>query len=364
MTIPKKRKRILLIAIPAVVAVAAAAVVLWLVLGRGTPQVLEPVYNQATGELMHYTILEGAPKEEEDRPLPLPLASFTPPEGWTQTLDAAAYADRFSIGYQDIYQSTENDYTTLTFSQQYGVEGSTVDGGQQVQFGDRQVIYRQEPESSDDLGYHTQVQWVEGPTLFTLSCRYGPAMDLNQMLELVSRVDTQSSRQPIHSPLSLAKGSNNSFLIRDTYLQNNVAYTRSEGNPEIPADAQFLSFTPPEGYQLSQMYEENNNSGRRPDFHTSGYYHSEDNQDWLYFDCTLGSNACRTNGNPGSFDGQMAYADPQEIQDAQVNGNPAFVYLGPDRWEIAWIDGYYSLLLSSSTPRTADQLIALAETVE
>ena len=59
MTLTKKKKRILLIALPAALAVIAAAVILWLLLGRDTPKALEPLYNQTTGELMGYTVLEG-----------------------------------------------------------------------------------------------------------------------------------------------------------------------------------------------------------------------------------------------------------------------------------------------------------------
>lgn len=365
MTLTKKKKRILLIALPAALAVIAAAVILWLLLGRDTPKALEPLYNQTTGELMGYTVLEGSPKEEENRSLPLPMASFTPPEGWTQTLNAAEYADRFSTGYVDEYQSLENDYTTLTFSQQYAVEGDTLPAGQEVQFGNFQVIYWQEEESGRDLGYHTEVYWVDGPTLFTISYRYAPGADLNQMLELVSRVDTQGDRQPIHSPLTLARGSYTPILMGENTYSAIVTRPRSEGNPEIPQDAQFVGFSqPPEGYLFSELYEENNNHGN-PEFYTWGYYHSEDNQKWIRLDCWLDSNACNSNGSREGGFGIMSNAtDSDAILDATVHGNPAFVYLAEDGCEIGWVEGYRTYSLTVDTPMTAEQLIALAEMVE
>ena len=365
MALTKKRKKILLIVLPAAVAVIAAAVVLWLVLGQGAPKVLEAQYNQTTGELMHYTILEGASKEEEDRPLPLPMATFTPTEDWVQTVNAAEYADRFSTGYQDIYQSKENDYTTLTFSQQYAVEDGTVDPGQEVQFGDLQVIYRQEEESSSDL-YTSEVSWVEGETLFTLTCRFGPQMEMNQMLELVSRVDTQTPRQPIHSPLTLERGSRTALQIGENITSEVTTYTCSEGNPEIPEDAGFACFSqPPEGYQLSEGYGERDNA-ENADTRSWRYSRPENNQDVIYLYCTLGSNARFRDGSQWmGFPGHMAYeTDPSAIQDAAVNGNPAFVYLEDGNSEIAWVDGYCTLFLSTTVPMTAEQLIALAETVE
>lgn len=361
----KTQKRILLIALPIAAAVIAAGVILWLLLGRGETQVLQAQYNQTTGELMHYTILTGAPKEEEDRSLPLPMASFTPPEGWTQTLNAAEYADRFSTGYVDEYQSQENENTTLTFSQQFAVEGNTVDSGQEVRFGDLQVIYRQWENDTADLGYHTQVSWVKGTVLYTITCRYGDTMDINQMLELVSRVGTQGDRQPIHSPLTLARGSYTPIQMGENTYSAIATRPRSEGNPEIPQDAQFVGFSqPPEGYLASELYEQNNNHGN-PDFYTWGYYHSEDNQEWIHLDCWLGSNACYSDGSPeGGFGIMSNESDSDAIMDATVNGNPAFVYLTEDGCEIGWVEGYRTFSITTSEYRTVQQLIALAELVD
>ncbi len=56
-------------------------------------------------------------------------------------------------------------------------------------------------------------------------------------------------------------------------------------------------------------------------------------------------------------------ADPDAVQDATVNGNPAFVHINDDVAEIGWIDGYCSLQLRCTAPMTAEELIALAETV-
>ncbi len=147
--------------------------------GADTPKALEPLYNQTTGELMGYTVLEGSPKEEENRSLPLPMASFTPPEGWTQTLNAAEYADRFSTGYVDEYQSLENDYTTLTFSQQYAVEGDTLPAGQEVRW-----------EFSGDLLAGRRI-WA-GPGLSHGSVLGGWAHLVYYFLPLRSRSGSQS----------------------------------------------------------------------------------------------------------------------------------------------------------------------------
>lgn len=366
MTMTKKKKTIFFLVIPAALVLVAVGVVLWLVLRQGAPQVLEPQYNPVTGELLHYTIVQGVSSEEAEQLGPPPMASFTPPEGWTQIRNAAEYADQFSTGYEDLYRSAENQVTTLGFSQQYAMQGTELVGGQEVQFGDRQVIYTQRINENPDLGYSTQVNWVEGEWLFTITCLNGPPLDVNQMLDLVSRVDTQTLRQPIHSPLTLVRGSSNTILVGENTPFTVTTYTRSEGNPQIPENPQFPCFSqPPPGYQASRSNEQTNLSDD-PEVRSWIYSNPENSLDLIELSCCLGGNTVSRRGTEwGGFSGGIAVAtDPGAIRDAVVNGNPAFVYQNGEQSEIAWVDGYCSLFISCYPAKTDEEMVALAEMVE
>ena len=56
--------------------------------------------------------------------------------------------------------------------------------------------------------------------------------------------------------------------------------------------------------------------------------------------------------------------DQSSVQDATVNGNPAFVHINEEVSEIAWIDGCCTLQLRSTAPLTQEELVALAESVQ
>lgn len=67
------------------------------------------------------------------------------------------------------------------------------------------------------------------------------------------------------------------------------------------------------------------------------------------------------------FTGGMGWAeleDQSSVQDATVNGNPAFVHINEEVSEIAWIDGCCTLQLRSTAPLTQEELVALAESVQ
>lgn len=355
----KTKKRILLFVILAAV-VLVLGIVLWLTLGRDAPSPLEAMVNQKNGEVIQYTVAEGMSQEEAQQSLPPPMASFTPPEDWKQILDGAEHAGSYSMGYVDQYlKEEEGQYTALlTFSQRYAVAGETVEAGQEVRFGDLQVIYRQQQES--DSSYTTQADWVEGKVLYTLSCKYGAAMELDEMLELVSLVNPQKERQPVFSPLTLSLGEETSFQIGNTRYSYGPNGPCSIGNPEIPADAACVGFSQtPEGYVSVANYEEGSDSGAGEE-HTWTYQKEDDIQDKFTLHCRLGSNYCDSYGNPT---GGFGVGTEDNVLDASISGNAALVCPDQEQSWIIWIDGCRTYAIITNTPWTTEQLVALAEQV-
>ncbi len=83
MTMSKKRKRILWIAIPVAV-IAIAALLVWLLLGQPEPEKpFEILRSQTTGNIVDCQLREGAVEATGDGSTPQPYYILTPPQGWT-----------------------------------------------------------------------------------------------------------------------------------------------------------------------------------------------------------------------------------------------------------------------------------------
>ena len=186
-----KTKRILLIAIPAAVLIAAA-LLLWLWLGRGSEaeQPFEIWKDQNTGEINRCFLREGAERDAADEELPLPLYGLALESQWEQTENAAEQANRLSDFYLDRY--TKETGEVLEFTQEPAVQGAEVTADQEVMFGQTQVIYYQQDWSGEDGSYsryETGAAWVYGGSLLKLTHVGSAPLELNQMLELVGRAD-------------------------------------------------------------------------------------------------------------------------------------------------------------------------------
>lgn len=396
MTLTKKIKRILCIAFPAGAILLAAAIFLWLWLGQ-TREEYKPFdirRDQNTNAII-YCAVKGEVDQTTAANLELPCYELHLSEGWTQTENAMegyvpdtlprSYVNMTWDWYCDRYQSPEG--VKLTFGQRpageqlltrpdstdsYSISGNLDPASiQEVQFGDTQVIYYQQPDSDLDENWNpvkvtcTGVYWVHDQSLLHLSCTQ--AMEVNQMLELISRVDYQAQREPIAVktevvPLTLVPGRVINETKEDGSVWSSTESYRSEGSPAVPDQPQLLAFSPPEGYTLDGSWAEFGYSIREK-------YRNEEGE-LISYSCCIGPGQFfkQDNGN-----GQLYFpfqgisweelADPNSVQEAQVNGNPAFVHINDDVAEIGWIDGYCTLQIRCTAPMTQEELIALAEAV-
>lgn len=367
----QKTKRMLLITIPAAVLIAAA-LLLWLFLGRET-QTEQPfeirrdqesnqvVYCGVKGETAATPYDAGLFEEAEL----LPCYAFSPPEGWEMKEDglSAGYLNY----YADLYEN--QDGATLQFIQAPAVaqtvfysDGQSQDEGvgktvlQEVQFGDQQMIYMQTGEIS-------QLYWVYRQSLLNFTCT-GEA-DLSQLLEWVSLVDYNTLREEPQSapvPLTLQRGSYQE-IIQGTTVQVEEHPYESQGSPEIPQPPVLPDFSAPAGYTVEKQWED-------PDGYACEWLYVGEEGTRLYFSCVAGEAGffgSRGYGNltlPFSGMSREELADPNAVSDTVVKGNPAFVHINDQVSEIGWIDGYCTLQIRSTAPMTEEELIALAETVE
>ena len=370
MTLTKQKKRILLIALPAALAVIAAAVILWLLLGRGSEAVKSFSLAGDPGATQLYECqIQVGLEQREEIPYPLPFYSLDAPEDWNHYQDAAQTAGPFSLTYEDAYVDGEN--INITFSQQYARQGTplyTIGQPREVLFGTTQLIYSQSlGEESHDVDA-TEIHWVQGNSLLRI-CYY-KAADVNQMLELVRRVEATPTRQPVYSAPTVRRTVLvDGWINGEFVLQEQPSYG-TQGNPQPPEDAQEMEFPAfsavPEGYTLNQ---EDRSIAEEIQYYCDVREYGTAQGDTLRLTASYGSTDFFTDLNaydPKAFHGipYQQIQDTSLVQDAVVKGNPALIYLGEEESSIGWTEGNYSLELRSTAPMTQEQLIALAERVE
>lgn len=371
MTISKKRKRILCIAIPIAVIVIAAGVVLWLVLGQPeSEKPFEVLRSQTTGEVVSCQLKDGV-LQQTGGDTSQPYYTLTPPEGWTQIQQAQIPYPNGDAD-PDVFQS--QDGTKMAFYQFHRHASLSIPDLstlQEVQFGNFQVLYSQNTDTAWDGEQQVSrttslVYWVKQQTLFSLMCYQD--LDVNQMLEWVSLVSYENPRMlayepPATEPLQLVRGAVQVTELEDGRTMSNIEYYRSEGNPEIPSSPAFFTFSQaPEGWTL--VGKEENSYGSLLEKYL------DEQGEILALTCTTGATQLfqQDAGTiqlylPFSGMSRLELEDQSSVSDAQVNGNPAFVHINQDVSEIAWIDGYCTLQLRCTKPLSEAKLIALAEQV-
>ena len=247
-TLTGKKKKLLFILIPAAVVVIAAAVVLWLLLSpkeQSNPMTLAVKTDEYTDQTT-YIILNGFDWREE-YPNTLAFYSFALPEGHTHTVNAETSANRFSVTYTDQYQTPEGG--TLEFRQTVADSNWSFSGEgefQEMTYGGSPVVcYHEEEESA--------VFWLHGDSVLTFSADW--AMEDNQLLELVSRVDYENLRQPIYSPWEFHWGRFDIVPDENNFVGYNYASSSYEitGNPQLPEEIFFYGCPePPQGFVINQ----------------------------------------------------------------------------------------------------------------
>ena len=397
MTLTKQKKRILLIALPAALAVIAAAVILLLLLGREEEYKPFDVRRDQNTNAITYCAVKGEMELnfQTVSSIQLPCYSFLPTQGWTMTQDgmsnSSVAANPGIPWYSDLYENEAGE--EMGFYQMPAAADLLTDRDpdsgviysgppsllpseiQEVEFGDIQVIYYQRHytdyqwENESRVGYtvtRSGAYWVHQQSLLNLDCP--GELDINQVLELISQVDYESLREPVEvqqpvEPLYLQQGSAVNTNTPDGQIVTEHHSYCSMGNPEIPDQPQMLTFTPPEGYSLEGS-EEDPQGGQIQQKYVNGQ------GELISYFCRAGVyRFFEQDQGTGQFYlpfqgiSTDELADPDAVQDATVNGNPAFVHINDDVAEIGWIDGYCSLQLRCTAPMTAEELIALAETV-
>ena len=373
MAISKKGKRILWIAIPVAV-LAIAALLVWLLLGQPEPEKpFEILRSQTTGNIVDCQLREGAVEATGDGSTPQPYYTLTPPQGWTQIQQAQIPYPNGDAD-PDVFQS--QDGTKMAFYQFHRHASLSIPDLstlQEVQFGNFQVLYSQNTDTAWDGEQQVSrttslVYWVKQQTLFSLMCYQD--LDVNQMLEWVSLVSYENPRMlayepPPIQPLELVRGGITQETGEDGFTLYEMEYYRSEGNPEIPESVPSYTFPQaPEGWTL--LGGDTIQVGK-----TLEKYQNQDGEVLALLSttgpATLFEVETGTTHFYLPFTGGMGWAeleDQSSVQDATVNGNPAFVHINEEVSEIAWIDGCCTLQLRSTAPLTQEELVALAESVQ
>ncbi len=361
----KTKKKIWIGSIAVVIIVFVVMVVLYLATGW-KPEPKKPFeiwQDQTTGEINRCFLKDGAGSDRSEWDIPLALYGFAPPSDWKQIQNATEQANQFSTFYQDIYQDSRGN--TLLFLQRTAMQNIEISADQEVMFGEVQVIYHQKQESFGNgnlFYYQSTVSWVHENSLLQLIYTGSTPMEINPMLELVASVDYTAIREPVYSDLTLAESCSYSFDWCETYSEQVLLRNRSQGNPEIPEGATFAAFSRiPEGFVEMTSYREANNANHLPTVSYLGYQNGKRQE--IYLTCWLGSNAYDSVGNRTGF-GALGNYDAEQLQDAQVKGNPALLYMEEDCSCIGWIDGYRTVELDVMHPISREELIALAETVQ
>lgn len=358
MTRIQMRKLVILICVCIIVLTLFVGVWFWM--GGQTKSPFALSENSTNGQTFSYVLQQGLEREEDIQIRNLPIYTFTPGAEWKQTENGAEQMNQFSKRCKDVYQM--GSVTTLTFTQEFAVKGTTIPSGQEVKFGDLQVIFSQTQQSEDGSIYQTKVYWVYENSLLSLACDYGPKMHLNEILNLMRLVDYNTLRKPIYSQLSLSRG----YVTVENFhgiaisQQQNIC---SIGNPQIPENASFARLNKlPNGFIEMSSYS-SSSSEQTVKYITQGFVNSTNNREQIIFHCWLGSNEKDTNGLPSGFS-MLSNQEAELVQETTVNGNPAFFYIDEEGSYIGWIDGYYTLELDLLYPVTQEELIALAESVE
>lgn len=345
MAITKKKKYI---GIPlfAVAAALVTALLLWFVLQeQDSPNEMELVQKaDATGGPGTTTyIILNSPDRDAERPQPLPLYCFTPPEGFVQIENAEESANRFSANYYDSYEN-ENKVILSLFQQFANVGWSYTGDGEfrEVQFGETKVICRMDEDNAAAL-------WLHDQTVFVLSIQQ--PMNENQLLELVSRVDYGNQREPIYSPWEFYWGSYTEVVINDTIQTREEGY-KIEGNPQLPEKVLYYGLgDAPQGFTLDRRRTElNSQNGIRKEFYTS-----EDAEIEVYSTVTPQPVFMEIEGEDLN--------NHDLIQEITVGDWEGWYYQRENGAELVFLTDYLIVNITYTGTTTQEEMIALAESL-
>ncbi len=301
-----------------IVAVAAMGVTLWLVLSpKQEAATMELVEEQdpalAPGNTSY--LIAGGLDRSASLPTPMPYYGFSMPEGYTHTSNGEESANRLSESYTDLYRSPEGG--SLILYQQpayYDWNRSGTGTFREMQFGDTKVVCRMEQTSSS-------AYWIHDNTVLELTADW--AMDENQLLELVSRMDYHANRQPIYSDLA--------------FQQEDGTYSLT-GNPQLPDQLGYYDFPqPPQGFSAFLSNEESSNGSYRY-FSTSST--SDGDTDLL---------EVHTYSSGDKLFAQMENREPpssDNVRQVTVNGKDGLFYQSGNYTEVVWLEGEVAVGLS------------------
>ena len=350
MTLTKKRKKILLISIPAALVVIAAGVIAAVLLLRPQPQGphLVQAYEDQSNPM--FILVDGY--EDEDFRSPLPFYDFKMPQGWTHGRNAEETADSFSCYYVDFYVT--EDGMEVTFTQDYAFNNKQLTAlgtFQMVPFGDLEVVcYQSETDEFGDAEPNSGAFWVYGESILELTCNR--MLDTDEMMELVGLVDYETPREPIYSPLHV--------VTRSNYSKYYV-----EGNPQVPENPDWSFFTQtPEGFHLVDVSVDEEDTGRYMELGraASCTYENEQGDQIQLKNQTYANGLFQDNAYGG-----LDETDCKE--EITVNGVQGYIHTGKYNSEIAWlVNDYCYVVIRCTAPYTGnlptrEELLDLAATV-
>ena len=345
------RKAVVFLLIAAVL--AAIGITLWLTLSPQPEQTAMELVQEEDPALPPGTvnyIVSGGLDLTQGRSLP--IYSFSPPEGYTHSVNAQETANRYSDSYEDQYRSPDGG--TLTFTQQaayfnWSCSGSA-DAFREMQFGGTNVICRLEEGASSAF-------WLEGESILQLSADW--AMDENQLLELVSRVDSSNIRQPIYTPFSFEEGYCRQETVNGATQTLRQNY-RVVGNPQLPETPDYLVYAqPPQGFVYSEPSSETNNA---QGFQTVCYYSTSSDDAGRANVLIVTNSSQRREIFTHLTDEELA--DPDLVQEVTVNGRPGLYCFSGNQAELVWLEEDMIVSLSYTVyvgSGSSQRMVELAE---
>ena len=316
-----------------IVAVAAMGVTLWLVLSpKQEPAVMELVEEQdpalAPGNTSY--LIAGGLDHSASLPTPMPYYGFSMPEGYTHTCNGEESANRLSKSYTDQYRSPQGG--SLTLHQQpayYDWNRSGTGTFREMQFGGTKVVCRMAENSSS-------AYWIYHNSVLELTADW--AMDENQLLELVSRMDYDANRQPIYSDLVFRQEDGTYFLA---------------GNPQLPDQLGYYDFPqPPQGFSAYLSNEESGDGNYR---YYSAFSTANGDTDQLEVHTYSSGTALfaqKDNSEPASS---------HTVQQVTINGKEGLFYQSGNYTEVVWLEGDVAVGLSYTAYTNAGTLERLEE---
>lgn len=336
-----KRSAKRMVAVVVILAVlAAVGVILWLVLSPKEEQTSMKLVRQDDPALAPGTVcyvIQGGLDWEADLPRPMPCYGFTMPEGYTHVVNAEESANRLSLSYQDQYQTPQG---ILTFTQSpayFDWSRSGIGTFWEVQYGDARVVCQMGEDYSG-------AYWLHENTVLEFTADW--AMEQNQLLDLVRRVDYSVNRTPIYSPLEFQA------------ISAGGQYTYSiTGNPQLPESRMYYDFSQtPQELAAAPADEQtylgtysyftvaSTRDGRKDTLEVRNYASGDSLFDWAADD--------------------QAPPSPDTVEQVTVGGKPGLFYRSGNVLELVWLEDSQGVGITYTARIGAGSLEQLLEYAE